>query len=78
VLLQRWGFSEGSKLSLSGQVPAADTQQLLDFYDTLRKAKKNGVPFFTSESEPPAFHQLGNTVGWNFSLVLAHVEDVNQ
>lgn len=78
VTLQRSSFVDGQKLMLSGQVAAADTQKLIDFYDALRKAQKDGKPFFSSSSEAGdqlSYHQQGpNTVSWNFSLQLAHAE----
>jgi hypothetical protein len=73
VGLQRYSFVDGSKLILSGQVDAADTQKLIDFYDALRKTKRNNQPFF-KESDPLSYHQQVNTVAWNFSLELLHVE----
>jgi hypothetical protein len=73
VTLQRSSFVDGSKLILSGQVAAADTQKLIDFYDALRKVKHNNQPFF-KEGDPLSYHQTAETVAWNFSLELLHTE----
>ena len=81
VTLQRSSFVNGSKLMLSGQVPAGDTQKLIDFYDALRKAKVNNQPFFSTSSENGdqlSYRQQANMVAWNFSLNLAHVEAEQQ
>jgi hypothetical protein len=77
VVLQRSSFIDGSRLTLSGQVDEADTQKLIDFYDTLRKVKdpmQPDQPFFT-EGDPLSYHQAGKTVAWNFSLQLKAVEE---
>jgi hypothetical protein len=79
VSLQRFGFVDGSKLTLSGQVNADDTQKLIDFYDAMRKAKNPNDPgkqFFT-EGDPLAYHQAQSTVSWNFSLQLVKTEESN-
>jgi hypothetical protein len=78
VSLQRWSFVNGGKLMLSGQVAAADTQKLIDFYDALRKATKDGQPFFEANADSGdqlSYHQQGpDKVSWNFGLNLAHTE----
>lgn len=73
VTLQRSSFVDGSRLLLSGQVTSADTQKLIDFYDALRKAKRNNQPFF-KEGEPLAYHQQSDNVSWSFSLDLLHAQ----
>jgi hypothetical protein len=74
VTLQRSSLVDGSKLILSGTVDSADVMKLSDFYDTLRKKKKDNQPFF-KESDPLSYHSAGNTaMSWNFSLELQHVE----
>jgi hypothetical protein len=74
VTLQRSSFADGRKLTLSGQVDAADTQKMTDFYDALRKAKLKDQPAF-AVSEQLMFHQQGNMVAWNFALELLHSEE---
>jgi hypothetical protein len=78
VTLQRFSLVDGSRLMLSGQVEAADTQKLIDFYDALRKIKKDNLPFFsasTDSGDQLSYHQSANLVAWNFALVLLHVEE---
>jgi hypothetical protein len=77
IALQRTSFVDGRKFSLNGQVDAADTQKLIDFYDALRKVKLNGQPMFDSSpgsGEQLVYRQQGNAVAWNFSLELRHAE----
>jgi len=74
VTLQRSSLVDGSKLVLSGSVDSADVLKLSDFYDALRKKKKDNQPFF-KEGDPLSYHSAGNTaMSWNFSLELQHVE----
>jgi hypothetical protein len=81
VTLQRTGFADGSKYTLSGQVAQGDVEELIHFYQTLRNApdKHTGKPFFKVSSDNTLqYHsQGGNVMGWSFSLELAQVE-VNQ
>jgi hypothetical protein len=77
VTLQRSGFVDGHKLALNGQVDAADTQKLIDFYDTLRKAKHNDQPMFNAGSDSGdqlSYRQQSDKVAWNFALELLHTE----
>lgn len=82
VTLQRSSFVNGSKLMLSGQVAATDTQKLIDFYDAMRKVTKDGQPFFSVSSDAGdelSYHQQGSDkVSWNFSLNLAHTDEDQQ
>jgi hypothetical protein len=82
ITLQRSSFADGLRLSLSGQVPSADTQKVIDFYDALRKAKLNGQPMFNpnpSQGDQLVYHQQGgNMVAWNFGLELLHTEALSQ
>ncbi len=80
ITLQRSGFSDGRKLTLAGEVAAAETQKLIDFYDTLRKAqnKKTGQPFFNPTPENGdqlSYRQQGDKVVWNFSLELEQTQE---
>jgi hypothetical protein len=77
VTLQRSGFADGRKLSLSGQVDAAETQKLIDFYDALRKAKHNEQPMFSvspDSGDQLTYRQQGDKVNWSFALELLHTE----
>jgi hypothetical protein len=79
ISLQRFGFVDGSKLTLSGQVNTDDAKKLYEFYDALRKAKDPNNPdkqFFT-EGDPPAYHEANKVVSWNFSLQLVNTEESN-
>ena len=61
VTLQRSSFADGRKLTLSGQVDAADTQKMTDFYDALRKAKLKDQPVFdvSEQRHVPSARQHG-------------------
>ena len=75
--LSRSSFTDGHKMSLGGQVAAADTQKIIDFYDALRKAKLNGQPLFDARpasGDQLVYRQAGDKVTWNFALELKHVE----
>jgi hypothetical protein len=78
LTLLRSSFVDGHKLALNGQVDAADTQKLIDFYDALRKVKHNGQPMFNVGSDSgdqlTYRQQGGDKVVWNFGLELLHVE----
>jgi len=82
VTLQRSSFVNGSKLTLSGQVASTDIQKLIDFYDALRKATREGQPFFNANPEASdqlSYHQQGpDKVGWSFSLNLIHTDEESQ
>jgi hypothetical protein len=78
VTLQRSGFANGNKLTLSGQVDSANTQDLIAFYDALRKAEKDNQPFFNPDPGTGGqltYHQMGNNVAWSFSLELRRSEE---
>jgi hypothetical protein len=78
ISLQRFSFADGQKLSLNGTVPAADVNKIIDFNDSLRKAKLKDQPMF--DPSPNSGEQLvyriagGNTATWNFALELQHTE----
>jgi hypothetical protein len=77
ISLQRSSFADGRKLSLNGQVNAADTQKLIDFYDALRKVKLKEQPMFNANpgsGDQLVYRQQGSTVVWNFGLELLHTE----
>ena len=77
LTLLRSSFVDGHKLALNGQVDAADTLKLSDFYDALRKAKHNDQAMFDTSpgmGDPLAYRQQGDKVVWNFGLELLHVE----
>jgi hypothetical protein len=78
ITLQRSSFVDGRKLGLSGQVEAADTQKLIDFYDALRKVKHKGQPMFNASPDSgdqlTYHHQQGDQMAWSFALELLHTE----
>ncbi len=77
ISLQRSSFADGRKLTLNGQVSPDDTQKIIDFYDTLRKAKLNGQAMFDpnpGSGDQLTYRQQGNQVFWNFGLELLHTE----
>ena len=77
VMLQRSSFVDGRKVSLAGQVAAADIQKLTDFYDALRKVKMNNQPMFNVSSDVGDqlnYRNSGGTAAWNFALELLHTE----
>jgi hypothetical protein len=77
ILLQRFGFSDGQKLSLGGTTTPEQISGLFDFNSGLQKARLNGQPVFGIEGgEPLVYRQNGNTVTWNFGLPLQHGKDV--
>ena len=73
ITLQRSSFTDGKKLSLSGQASSSDVQKIYDFYDALRKAKVNDQPMFAG-GEQPQSRQQGAALIWNFSLELTRSE----
>ena len=81
IELKRSSFADGRKLSLSGQVASSDTQKLLDFYDSLRKAKLNGQPMFNPNpgtGDQLVYRQQGGAMVWNFGLELQHGEAIGK
>ena len=69
-------FADGNKLTLNGSAPEAAAQGLIDFSAAMRKARVNDKPMF----DPNLGEQLstrtvrGDTMTWNFSLVLKRSE----
>ena len=79
VSLQRMSFSDGQKLSLSGQSPQEDINKIIDFDDTLHKAQLNGEAVF----DPTAGDQFQERavpggVAWSFGLVLKNAEGASK
>jgi hypothetical protein len=77
VTLLRSSFADGHKLSLNGQVDAADTQKLIDFYKALSKAPHGDQPMFNASSDNAdqlSYRLQGDKVVWSFALELLHTE----
>lgn len=74
--LEGLNFADGNKLTLNGSAPEAAAQGLIDFSAAMRKARVNDKPMF----DPNLGEQLstrtvrGDTMTWNFSLVLKRSE----
>lgn len=76
IVLQRFSFADGRRLSLSGTVTPDQIGQVIDFNDALRKAPLNGQPMFAPNSgDQLVYRQSGNAVTWNFSVELQRTED---
>jgi len=73
IVLQRFSFADGQKLSLSGTATPDQISALFDFNNGMQKAKINDQPVF-SPGDQLNYQQRGNTVTWNFSLILQHME----
>ena len=78
ILLQRFSFSDGSTLALNGTCTPDQVELISDqggFYDNVRKLQVNGQPVFKPNAgDQLLLRQTANTVTWNFSLELQHVE----
>jgi len=75
ILLQRFSFGDGHRLSLNGSVTSDQITQITDFYDKLRKAQLGGQPMFNPDAgDPFTYHQNGGQAAWSFSLELRRTE----
>jgi hypothetical protein len=78
--IQRFSFSDGKKITLSGTVAPAEINKIIGkdtgLIDGLRKATVRGEPMF-SPTEGDAFSEntVGGVVAWSFGLVLANGEE---
>jgi len=78
ITLQRFSFSGGQKLSLSGSASQDEFNTLLNFNTTMQKVIVNGKPMFDAARSEPVNPHTGpnNTLTWNFTLQLANTEKV--
>jgi hypothetical protein len=80
LVLQRFSFADGSKLSLNGTCMADQISLITEkdgFYDNVRKAKLNGQPMFNpnpNSGEQLTYRTTGDKVTWNFGLEMQHME----
>lgn len=76
ITLQRFSFSGGQKLFLSGTTTPDQIETLLDFNSAMQKATTpDGKPMFTMKGSVPVSPSTrGNVVSWSFTLQLANVE----
>jgi len=79
ITLQRFSFSDGQKLSLSGTAPQDQVNTLFTFNETIKKKQINGQPVFNPlKGEPVGPKPTGNSVTWNFWVELLHTEAVEK
>ncbi|MBU6409912.1 MAG: hypothetical protein KGR98_05940 [Verrucomicrobia bacterium] len=71
--LQRFSFSGGDRLNLSGTTTPDQLNTLLDFNTAMQNATVNGKPMFqTKGSSPVNPSTRGGTTSWSLSLELAN------
>jgi hypothetical protein len=76
IVLQRFSFADGQKLSLSGTATPDQVNLLFDFNAAMQKATRNGRPVFDAQGgETVNPRKSGaNNETWSFSLQLQHWE----
>ena len=75
VRLQRFSFTDGRHLTLSGTAPQSDVNTLFDFNTALKQKKVNGKYVFDQNSGDTVNpRQSGAVESWNFSLNLLRAE----
>jgi hypothetical protein len=76
VTLDGFNFSDGKKLTLSGNVPSDQVKRLWDFDADIRKAAVNGQPLFDANGgDHISYHDgPGGTKTWNCVLELKRKE----
>jgi hypothetical protein len=76
VTIEGFSFSDGKKLTLSGNAPTDQVKQLLDFDADIRKAAVNGQPLFDPNAgDHVTYHSgAGGTVSWSCVLELKRSE----
>jgi hypothetical protein len=76
ITLQRFSFTDGHTLTLSGTAPQDQVNTLFDFNTALKKKKVNGELVFDQNKGDPVNPRLGpnNVETWSFSLELLHSE----
>jgi hypothetical protein len=81
VNIQRFSFTDGKRLALSGSCSQDHLNLITDpnaFYDGVRKARLNGQPMFgaTPETSDQLIYrnQGKDSIVWNFGLELLHTE----
>jgi hypothetical protein len=77
ITLQRFSFSGGQHLTLSGTTTPDQIDTLLNFNSAMQKTKVNGKPMFSLEGGQPVNPSTRNgVVQWSFSLQLANSGDM--
>jgi hypothetical protein len=75
ITLQRFGFTDGQRVTLSGTVPQDMINTLFDFDSALRKKKANDQFVFDQTKGDHVSPRMGPNGGtWNMSLELSHAE----
>jgi type II secretory pathway component PulL len=73
LILTRYTFAKGQKLSLEGTVPSDQVDQLYDYISNLSKAVVNGSLLF-KKVEQPRTQLRGTSYGWTFNCDLNYPE----
>ena len=75
LTLQGLDFRDGKTLALNGTAPADQVTQVIDFYETMRKARLKDQPLFNKFTELSYRKDPNNTlVTWNFACELGRSE----
>ena len=75
ITLQRFNFTDGRRLTLSGTAPQDMVNTLFDFNTNLKKKKINGQFIFDQQKGDTVNPRMsGNAESWNFNLELVHAE----
>ena len=78
ISLSRFSFTDGKKISLSGNCTSDQINLITDpdaFYDGIRKARLNGQPVFNSTPlDQLVYRKVGGSVAWSFALELLRSE----
>jgi hypothetical protein len=76
LTLDNFNFRDGKVLSLNGTAPRDSGAAVLDYYEAMRKATKDGQPLFTpTGGDPYDFRVSGNSPNgtWKFGLEMKKV-----
>ena len=78
IVLQRFSFADGKRLSLSGTAAPDQVNTLFDFNAAMQKVKVDDRPMFDAQSGDTVNPRKtgNNTVTWSFSLELQKTEAV--
>ncbi|HZI33418.1 MAG TPA: hypothetical protein VFF11_13845, partial [Candidatus Binatia bacterium] len=76
ITLQRFSFTDGQQLTLSGTLPQDQVNTLFDFNTALKKKKVDGQFVFDQDKGENVNPRFGaNNVGtWSLTLYLLHSE----
>ncbi|HEY4416815.1 MAG TPA: hypothetical protein VGO57_14080 [Verrucomicrobiae bacterium] len=75
ITLERFGFSDGQKLALSGVAPPDEANTLFNFNEAVKKVMLNGQPVFDpNKGNSVSPRIVGNNLQWSFDVELQHVE----